>query len=302
MFFYFYCFLGWCIESAFVSVVQKRLVNRGFLHAPLLPIYGSGAIIILFATLAVRENAVLVFLFGAAAATVLEYFTGVAMERLFKVRYWDYSHKRWNFRGQICLSSTLAWGALSVVLIDFLHPPVERFITQKLPTALCIGAAVALSVLFIADFAVSFRDAWGLGRILEKMTALKAEVADLERRLRILQQEGQERREEYVQKLHALEENTLVWLSDFKNAKPQRLVDLKQAIDELTERLGAGRRDVLHEKLEKLRASYATMHLPRRFNGSILRRNPTAVSRKFSEALADYKRQISELRSHKNKK
>ena len=48
--FFFYCFCGWVWESCYVSAKQRHWVNRGFLHGPLLPIYGSGAIIILFAT------------------------------------------------------------------------------------------------------------------------------------------------------------------------------------------------------------------------------------------------------------
>ena len=183
---------------------------------------------------------------------MLEYFTGVVMEKLFKVRYWDYSDKPFNFQGQICLTSTLAWGALSVVLIGFLHPPVENFVLRRIPRIPSIVLAAALSAVFVTDFAVSFRDAWGLGRILEKMTALKAEIAVLETHLRDLRQEQQDRlsglkegsaqwlldrREEYAGRLHALRNDTLGWLSDFHNAKPSRLVEAKRSLDELTDPL-----------------------------------------------------------------
>ena len=83
--FFFYCFCGWVWESCYVSICQRRWVNRGFLNGPLLPIYGFGAIIILFATLPVEDNLYLVWLFGMLAATALEYVTGAAMEALFKV-------------------------------------------------------------------------------------------------------------------------------------------------------------------------------------------------------------------------
>ena len=72
LFFLFYCLAGWCIESIFVSVRTRRLVNRGFLYGPAIPIYGFGAIAILFATLPVRVRPALVFLLGLAAATVRE--------------------------------------------------------------------------------------------------------------------------------------------------------------------------------------------------------------------------------------
>lgn len=69
MFFYIYCFLGWCFESTYVSLHQKKWVNRGFMRGPFLPLYGSGAVIMLFVTIPVRDNIFLTFLFGAIGAT-----------------------------------------------------------------------------------------------------------------------------------------------------------------------------------------------------------------------------------------
>jgi uncharacterized membrane protein len=82
--FFFYCFLGWVWESCYVFPLPAAVVNRGFLSGPLLPIYGSGAIIILFVTLPVEDSLPLIFLCGTAAATALEYVTGAVMERLFQ--------------------------------------------------------------------------------------------------------------------------------------------------------------------------------------------------------------------------
>ena len=128
--FFFYCFCGWVWESCYVSLCQRHWVNRGFLQGPLLPIYGSGAILILFVTLPVANSLPLIWLFGMTAATALEYVTGAVMERLFKVRYWDYSKHRWNLHGYICLSSSIAWGFFSILLVRFLHPPVARLLAD----------------------------------------------------------------------------------------------------------------------------------------------------------------------------
>ena len=104
-FFYVYCFLGWIFESTYVSLKQKRLVNRGFLRLPMLPLYGSGAVMMLWVSLPVRDSLPLVYISGFIAATALEYVTGAVMERLFKVRYWDYSSQPFQLHGYICLSS-----------------------------------------------------------------------------------------------------------------------------------------------------------------------------------------------------
>ena len=96
-FFYLYCFLGWCFESAYVSICQRRLTNRGFLRGPFLPIYGSGATMMLVVSSPFQDNILLTYLAGCVGATVLEYVVGVTMEALFKVRYWDYTRKRFNY-------------------------------------------------------------------------------------------------------------------------------------------------------------------------------------------------------------
>ena len=111
-------------ESCYVSAKRRQWVNRGFLHGPMLPIYGTGAVIILLATIPVRDSLWLVFLLGMLAATALEYVTGAAMEALFKVRYWDYSKQPFNLNGYICLRFSIAWGLACLFVVKLLHPSV----------------------------------------------------------------------------------------------------------------------------------------------------------------------------------
>ena len=132
LFFFFYSFVGWLWESGYVSVRKRQWVNRGFMYGPMLPLYGSGALTVLISTMGVRENILLIFLFGMMAATLLEYVTGAVMERIFRVRYWDYSNQKFNLNGYICVSSSLCWGGFSVLLVRIVHVPVET-VVLKLP-------------------------------------------------------------------------------------------------------------------------------------------------------------------------
>ena len=168
LFFLVYCFFGWCIESTFVSCRTRKLDNRGFLNGPVIPIYGFGAIAILFATLPVRTHPVAVFFLGMLAASVLEYFTGMAMEAIFKVRYWDYSDNFMNLNGHICLFTSLCWGALSVVLVEWIHRGVERVILG-LPDSVSQLLSLILSGIFLADLAVSLKTALDLRKLLEQL-------------------------------------------------------------------------------------------------------------------------------------
>lgn len=276
LFFLVYCFFGWCFESTVVSVSQKKLVNRGFLTGPVIPIYGSGAIVILFAALPVRQSIPLIFLVGALAATALEYVTGAVMEAIFKVRYWDYTGKFCNVQGYICLKSTLAWGALSVLLIRVIHRPIEAIITG-LPAA----AASILALLGTAGFAMDF--AFSLKAALD----LRALLARLEEYGRRAREEAQtlQRRAEIVSAIRRSE--LLEKLPDGGEALQRRLeaIERRAAEAEQTEPV---RR--LRQELAEWRVRRAAMRESVRSHLTfdkrrLLRSHPTAVSRRYGEQL-----------------
>ena len=199
--FYVYCFLGWCFESAYVSLCEKRLVNRGFIKGPLLPIYGSGAVIMLFSTRNCT-NIVSMYLVGALSATTLEFFTGMAMEKLFKIKYWDYSTHRFNFKGHICLSSTVAWGFFTLLLCEVIHPPVAHLI-DSIPHTVLIIAAAAITVPVAADFITSFKTALNIRDWHVKFEEYKefaaAELHSLGEKLNNIRAEEQS---EFAAKMH----------------------------------------------------------------------------------------------------
>ena len=323
--FFFYCFCGWVWESCYVSVCQRRWVNRGFLRGPLLPIYGSGAIIILFATLPVAGNLILVWLLGMLSATALEYVTGAAMEALFKVRYWDYSDKKCNLNGHICLSSSIAWGFFSILLVKFIHPPIARLLAD-VPAWLVDPLALALTVVFTVDVVQSVQAALDLREVLSKLTeenedlrrlAKRAEVAaafaeddlrrfrektELEKRLlqsrmeAELEEQRQAREERRDRRLERLEDSLrrrtevkldiLDTISDALESCRDHLAD----IPDLTADALAERRADLTEAIEKVRDRKAAIRArtARTYQRSlrILRANPSAKARQeLSEAL-----------------
>lgn len=176
-FFYFYCIAGWCFESAYVSFRQRRWTNRGFMKGPWLPIYGSGAICVLWSTLPVQKNPVLVYLVGAMSATILEYITGVLMVKLFHVRYWDYSYRKIQFQGHICLHSTVAWGFLSLAMVYGIHKPIEQFVfswNEELMSVLTF----LLTVVIVYDFANAFRQAMDLKKLIIQAEKLKEKMEE----------------------------------------------------------------------------------------------------------------------------
>jgi uncharacterized membrane protein len=179
-FFYVYCFLGWVWETCYVSVKKGQWVNRGFLRGPFLPIYGSGAIVVLIFTLPFRMDAGLVFVVGMVSATILEYCTGVAMERMFHVRYWDYSNQKLNVNGHICLTSSIAWGVFSVILTLYGHTLVEKLVVF-MNINLIEFIVFAITVYFSIDVYESVREAINLREVLVNLENSNEDVKRLQR-------------------------------------------------------------------------------------------------------------------------
>ena len=176
-FFYFYCLFGWCFESTYVSLKSHKFINRGFMKGPWLPLYGSGAICVLFITLPFQQDWRLVYLIGALAATLLEYVVGTAMVSLFKVRYWDYSNRKIQLHGHICLSSTIAWGFLSLLMVYVVHEPVADFILS-LNNDLVMAITFFITVFMVYDFANAFRQAMDLRALIIQAEKICLELGD----------------------------------------------------------------------------------------------------------------------------
>jgi len=218
-FFYLYCFFGWIFESTYVSLKERRFVNRGFLRLPMLPLYGTGAVMMLWVSLPVKDNLFLVYVFGVIAATILEYVTGYVMERLFKMKYWDYSNQRWNLNGYICLSSSIAWGFLTIFMTEIIHRPIADFVLGLSP-AVEFSFLAVISVLFTMDAVKSTKEALDLGRALEAMTKMKAEAEEMQVQLALLKAET-------AQKAAELKDAASVRMADLRNDAALRVADLK---------------------------------------------------------------------------
>lgn len=112
---------GWIYETAYCSLVEHGFSRRGFLFGPSCPIYGVGAVSV-WITLGSLDNPVLVFVLGGLMATILEYSTGLILERRFHRTWWDYSMFRYNIKGRVCPQASLVFGAFSVVTVFFIAP------------------------------------------------------------------------------------------------------------------------------------------------------------------------------------
>ncbi len=300
-FFYFYCFAGWCIESTYVSVRTRKLTNRGFMRGPFLPLYGSGAIMMLVVSMPFQDNIFMVYVAGCIGATVLEYVTGVTMEALFKVRYWDYSKNKFNFQGHICLGTSLAWGLLTILMTEVVHVPVERLVLS-IPNPALRTATAVLTVYIAADFALSFKAAIDLRDVLVKMEKVKEEMVHIQKRLDVVIALAGQEMENYRA---ALAESAGTAREEWAESMSMHIEDIKAGIERRLEQLknliptwGMQQKKDMGEEILDLRTKYAINLEDRKrlgrirdfFQRDLLRSNPGMTSVKFREALEELKR------------
>lgn len=310
LFFFIYSFIGWVWESCYVSVRKRRWVNRGFMHGPMLPLYGSGAIVVLVSTIGVRENAALIFLLGMMAATVLEYFTGAAMERLFHVRYWDYSNQKLNLHGYICVTSSLCWGFFSVLLVRVVHVPVETAVL-RIPLIVSEGAALVLSVAAAVDLTQSFNEAMDLKRILSQLEESREQIRKLQEKLKVAAEDAKEDylrySEERSRKRLSRKAAYLERIDMKRQERRRQLEELSQRTEQLLREeipsrvgdlIGEERREELSALLQNIRREIGKMG--ERTDRSYLHaarhlwRNPTAVSERFRDALDELRKNMED--------
>lgn len=149
-----YSVIGWCVEVLHGLYKRKKFTNRGFLIGPLCPIYGIGALAMTLLLGKHVNNLFMVFVVAVLSSAALEYLTSFLMEKLFRVRWWDYSHLRYNLNGRICLSHLVYFGVFGMLVVRFVNPSFFWLYSHMDPTLRLILAGVLL-VAFVADIGVS---------------------------------------------------------------------------------------------------------------------------------------------------
>ena len=151
-----YSFLGWLMEVGCKLVESKKFVNRGFLLGPICPIYGYGVLGILFLIGSDTKDILAVFLKSILICSILEYFTSYIMEKMFKARWWDYSNKKYNINGRVCLETMLPFGILGTFIVYILNPLVLGGI-KLIPDWVRNVLAIVLFIMYVIDNIISFK-------------------------------------------------------------------------------------------------------------------------------------------------
>lgn len=148
--FFIFAMFGWVWELFFYYVQQGKIINRGVLHGPWLPIYGVGGLIVLIFLFVLRRRPVLHLIATVILCGVVEYFGGWALETIFDKKWWDYSGYFFNIDGRVCAEGLFVFGAAGMAFIYVLAPLLDNMI-RKAQQKILIPIEAVLLVFFIID-------------------------------------------------------------------------------------------------------------------------------------------------------
>lgn len=146
--------IGWIYEEIFYFVTENTLSNRGFFYGPYLPVYGSGAVILMLTLKKIKNRPILVFLLSMLITGIVEYITGYVMYAMYKKVWWDYTGLFLNIDGYVCFRSVFTFAIGTIGLMYFIEPWLIKFIEKYKKISKYIS--VIFLLVFILDCVVTF--------------------------------------------------------------------------------------------------------------------------------------------------
>lgn len=275
-----YAFAGWCTEVAYAGLNKGEFVNRGFLNGPYCPIYGFGVLIVVIVLTPLKGNLLFLFLGSVLLTTLLEYLTGLVLEKVFGNKWWDYSDLPFNIQGYVCLKFSILWGLGCMFIMTVIHPGIYKMI-QWIPQKMGIGILVVFFIAFVIDAVVTINTILKFNRKIKmledvagKMHRLSDEIGeDIFERVSDLMEKAEEM-EEYLE---------------------EKRVDAQEYMDEK-------RADVQEARirLESVRKEYRTLLADKQKGFRRLAKAfPNMTSKEHDKALQHYKEYLQKKNEKK---
>lgn len=236
-----YSFLGWIYESAYISIKNRSFINRGFLIGPIIPIYGFGATMVYLFLAPYKKHYFIIFIAGIAIATILEFFTSFLLEKIFHAVWWDYSKKKFNIQGRVCVAVSLFWGLLSLIMMYGLQPMISNVI-ERIPRNNGIQLSYLLIFIFTLDLISTVIATLRLEQMLSGMQKLREELS------------------QYIEgtRLYGTKEDVMTKIANLKIGDMAQ--NFKSAIEDYMDRF-----DKKTEKKEDLNANVTPVEIENRF-------------------------------------
>ncbi len=168
LFFFIYSFLGWCLEVICKLISEKRFINRGMLIGPICPIYGYGVLIMTLLLQDYLKEPITLFILIIVSCSILEYFTSYFLEKIYHTRWWDYTNRKFNINGRICLETMIPFGVLGILIMNYGNSLVFRFLNLFSNTTICI-VSIILLITYMMDNIISCKIIYNIQRLSKEI-------------------------------------------------------------------------------------------------------------------------------------
>ncbi|WP_291652160.1 putative ABC transporter permease [Clostridium sp.] len=208
LYFSIYSFLGWICEVIYCSIPSKKFINRGFLKGPVCPVYGFGAMFVIYIMKWININsAILVFILGGFIASIIEFIADILLEYVFHTRLWNYSDRKFNIKGRVCLLNSTLFAVLSTILIKIVHPLVLDIVVSLSSITIIIVSSLCI-IVFLIDGVFTVREVIKLNITLKNMNILKEIKKEfkLKCHIRLIEAFPQLEHKKYMKELKKLKE------------------------------------------------------------------------------------------------
>ena len=183
IYFFIYAFIGWVVEVSYHAVTKGKFINRGFLAGPYCPIYGFGAIsVIYFLTDIAEKNKMVLFLGSMFIATIIEYIAGFLLEKIFHERWWDYSDRRLNIGGYVCLEFSVIWGMFCFLLYEAVHPMIRKMVSL-IPERVSLYLGIGLVIIMTIDLIATINTLIGLNKEFRAIDRISKDIKKVSDRI-----------------------------------------------------------------------------------------------------------------------
>lgn len=234
-------FGGWVYETIYCSVVEGEFTKRGFLFGPTCPIYGIGALAV-WLVLGQISNPFIVFIIGGFLATVIEYSTGLFLERRFKKKWWDYSMFKFNLHGRICPQASAVFGAFSVTSVFVLVPTMLNILMIFSKHTVSVVAFIVVTLYFLDTVASLL---WNGPTTHHKVEAAAQDASmkveevaqNASQKVSAAAQNASQKANEAAQKANAAAQNATLIATKKAQQVSQKVQVTKQKLDDTTQKV-----------------------------------------------------------------
>lgn len=150
-------FWGDILETLFCRIAGKKWMNRStYIFWPLSSVWGGAFLLASISYYWLRNsNILMIFAAGFLFGSLYEYLYSAILERVFSVKFWDYSGFRYHIKGRVNLPYSIGWGVVAVIWMKVIYPFIESWM-GGMASSIILAAGTALAMELVIDTAITW--------------------------------------------------------------------------------------------------------------------------------------------------